>query len=224
MNIDFTKFGLPADADLQELQNRVARSNGNGVSLYSGHDKFGLAYRFFIYDNYNPVKSKAAGIELFDQIEMMEVFVDKKTRLHVMVDNQIRQTYPDEYARFIQNREAPGTPLDKWGVMPSNEIATLVKDGIFTVEQFALQPADKVQGRYPPSFFEHFERAQQFVAAKSGKVEAEKMAEKMIELQRAYADLEAKLQSIVSADAAPKKRGRKPKAEKKIVTDEDFEQ
>ncbi len=227
MTIDFTKFGLPADVDLQELQNRIARSNGNGVSLYSGHDSFGLAYRFFIFDEYNQAKSKAAGIELFDQVEMMEVFVDKKTRLHIKVDDRIRYKYPEEYARFKQNREAPGTPLDKWGVMPSNEVATLVKDGIFTVEQFALQPVDKVQGRYPASFYEHFERAQQFVAAKTGKVEADKMAQKMIDLQRAYSELESKLQSlIVSAEEAPepKKRGRKPKAEKKIITDEDFEQ
>lgn len=229
MSLDLTAYGLPEGADIAALQARVATPLGNGVSNYSGHDQFGLAFRFFIFDNYNPLKSKAAKCELFDQVEMIEIFVDKKTRLHKMVTDKIRYRYPEEYKRFKEGREAPGTPLDKWGVIPSNEIQTLIKDGIFTVEQFAMQSADKVQGRYPPVFFEHFERAQQFIASKTGNVQVEKVANELIELQRGYAALQAQLAEMAAereeilaskAKVAPKK---KPAVKKSIVTDKDFE-
>lgn len=229
MSLDLTAYGLPEGADLAALQGRVATPLGNGVTNYSGHDQYGLAFRFFVYDNYNQLKSKAAKCELFDQVEMIEIFVDKKTRLHKMVTDKIRYRYPEEYKRFREGREAPGTPLDKWGVIPSNEIQTLVKDGIFTVEQFALQSADKVQGRYPAVFFEHFERAQQFVASKTGNVQVEKVASELIELQRGYAALQAQLAEMAaekeqilatkSGKAAPKKKA----AKGKIITDKDFE-
>ena len=230
--LDLSRFGLPIDADMGELQARVARSNGNGVATYSGHDQYGLAFRFFIFDKYNKVKSQLAGVELYDPIEMIEIFIDRKTRLHQKVTDKIRYRHEEEYQRFKEGREAPGTPLDKWGVIPSHEIATLVKAGIFSVEQLALQSADRIQGKFPAVFFEHFQRAQQFVAAKTGRVEAEKMADKMLELQRGYAEMMAKMSKLEeerdlllqSGNQPAVKRGRKPKADKKIITDADFEQ
>ena len=164
-----------------------------------------------------------SGIEIFDQVEMREVFVDKKTRLHELVTDKIRHRYPEEYRRFTEGKEAPGTPLDKWGVIPSNEIQTLVKDGVFSVEQLALLDADKVQHRYPRQFFDYFTRAQQFVAAKSGRFEVEKNAEALVELQKNYALLQQQLASLMEErdDLLTKKKGGRPK---KIVTAEEAHQ
>jgi hypothetical protein len=228
MSLDFSKFNLPADANISELEKRQSIQVVDGVTRYSGHDAYGLGFRFFVFDNYNEAKSKAARCELFDPLEMIEVFIDRKTRLHKRVDDKIRHKYAEEYRRFKEGLEAPGTPLHKWGVMPSHEIQTLVKDGIFTVEQFAIQAADKVQGRYPAVFFEHFTRAQQFVASKTGVVDAAAMADKMVELQKQYAEMQAQLlalseeNKILASGSKPKKTSRgRPK--KIIVTDADFE-
>lgn len=230
---------LPPDAaaDLAKFQ---SRSVGNGVERhdYSGHDAKGLAFRFFIFDSYNKIKSEAtktslnpSGIEIYDPIEMREVFIDKKTRLHEMVTDRMRYRFPDEYRRFKDGLEAPGTPLTKWGVMPSNEIQTLVRDGIFSVEQLAMQPADKVQHRYPHQFFGYFTRAQQFVAAKSGKYEVEKNVEALVELQKNYALLQSQMASLMEQNStlmtskSPTKKKVAPKKSAKVVlTDEDFEQ
>ena len=236
-------FGLPADA-MPDLLAMHQKNLGNGVSrLYSGHDSHGLAFRFFTFDKYNKVKSEAAGgVALYDPIPMREVFIDKKTRLHEKVTERMKEQYREEWTRYEAQMEAPGTPLTKWGEMPSNEIATLVKDGIFTVEQFALQNSDKVQARYPKRFFDHFTKAQQFVARKSGLVEVEKNAAAMVELQRQYAQMEARLiqmegerNDLLSARPAAEKPARKKRGPNKkkpsklvtvsgdrLVTDEDF--
>lgn len=191
-----------AQADFEKI--KTSALSNNGVERhYSGHDGYGLGFRFFIYDRYNKMKSEAtktpanpSGIEIFDQIEMQEVFVDKKTRLHKIVNDRIRNKYPEEYRRFKDGLDAPGLSLSKWGVIPSNEVATLNKAGIFTVEQLAVQNADKIQSNFPRQFFEHFTRAQQHVAAKSGNVEVQKQAEALVEMQKAYAQLEQRLISL----------------------------
>jgi hypothetical protein len=238
MTLDLNRFGLPAEAaaDLPALQSRVAVSQGRaGVSMhYSGHDAHGLGFRFFVHEVYNKIKSEAtksranpAGIEIFDPVECREIFVDRMTRAIEIVTNKTKQRFPDEYARFVEQREAPGTPLDKWGIMPSNEYMTLLKDGIFTVEQFALQSSDKVQGRYPPAFYDYFIRAQQFVAAKTGHVEVKEMADNMAKLQRDYAQLQEQMAALMSAQ--PKAKGKskgksKAKPKGRIITEEDFNQ
>lgn len=202
MSIPLHLLPIEAQKDFERIKS--APLSNNGVERhYSGHDGYGLAFRFFIFDRYNKQKSEQtktpanpSGIEIFDQVEMREVFVDKKTRLHEIVTDRIRAKFPEEYRRFKQGLEAPGLSLSKWGVVPSNEVATLNKFGIFTVEQLAVQSADKIQSTFPAAYFEHFTRAQQHVAAKSGNFEIEKQAEKLVEMQKAYAQLEQRLLSL----------------------------
>lgn len=191
-----------AQADFEKIKSSPLSSNGV-ERHYSGHDGHGLAFRFFVFDRYNKMKSEAtktpsnpSGVEIFDPVEMQEVFVDKKTRLHKIVNDRIRSRYPEEYRRFKDGLEAPGLSLAKWGVIPSHEVATLNKAGIFTVEQLAIQNADKIQSNFPRGFFEYFTRAQQHIAAKTGNAEVEKQAEALVEMQKAYAQLERRLLSL----------------------------
>lgn len=236
---------LPVDAQVDFAKMQSKALNGNGVDRhYSGHDNAGLAFRFFVFDEYNQLKSEATktpsnpyGVQIHDPLEMIEIFIDKKTRCHEKVTDQVRWQYPEEYRRFKDGLEAPGTPLSKWGVVPSHEVATLAKAGIFTVEQLALQNADKIQNAFPKVFFDHFVRAQQFVAAKSGNVHLEETADKLVELQRNYAKMEQRLilmeaerDSILAGSQArevSKKKVRAKKASKKspvklIPKEEDF--
>lgn len=229
MSVDLNKFvrstdgvtkrlGIPLPAmaeDIPELQARVNKgvSRGNGVNMhYSGHDNYGLAFRFFIHNEKNEAASKLAKCELFDQVFCREVFVDKKTKVVQRVTQKIKDTWPDEWAAFEERKEAPGTPLDRWNHMPSNEILTLIKDGIYTVEQFAHQPSDKIK-KYPPKFREHFEAAQQFVAAKSGLPAAKEMADKFIALERDYLQLQEQV-AFLTAQSKQKGGVKKPGAKK----------
>lgn len=227
---------LPPDAqeDFAKLSTKAVDSFGAVNRHYSGHTDKGLAFRFFINDKYNKQKSEATktplnpyGVEIFDQVEMIEIFVDRKTRLHLKVDDKIKYKYAEEYKRFRDGQEAPGTSLAKWGVVPSNEVATFAKAGIFSVEQLALKSADMIQGKFPKQFFEHFVRAQQFVAAKSGRVEVEKQAEAMVELQKNYARLETELRRMqqereIILDTAPTLKKGRGRPKKIIESTEDF--
>jgi hypothetical protein len=241
MSLPLHLLPAQAQADFEKLKSSALTSNGV-ERHYSGHDGYGLGFRFFIFDRYNKLKSDAtktpanpSGIEIFDRVEMREVFVDKKTRLHEIVTDRIRAKYPEEYRRFKDGLDAPGLSLSKWGVIPSNEVATFNKAGIWTVEQLAVQNADKIQSNFPRQFFDHFTRAQQHVAAKSGNVEVEKQAEALVEMQKAYAQLEQRLLSLeeektallkatlnkTAAPATTEKRGRgRPK---KIILEEGVE-
>lgn len=178
---------LPPDA-VKDFEKMQTKSLGNGVDrIYSGHDQFGLAFRFFIFDEYNALTSKLANMEMFDRTEMKETFVDKKTRLHEKVTNAMRVKHPEEYRRFKEGLDAPGTPLRQWGVIPSNECRTLEAAGIFTVEQLSLKNADYVQSAFPAAYFEYFTRAQQHVARMSGVAQVEQNTELLVQLQKELA-------------------------------------
>jgi hypothetical protein len=243
MTIPLHLLPQQAQADFEKIKSSALSSNGV-ERHYSGHDGYGLGFRFFIFDRYNKLKSdetkspaNPSGVEIFDRVEMREVFVDKKTRLHEIVTDRIRAQYPEEYRRFKEGLDAPGLPLAKWGVIPSNEVATFAKAGIFTVEQLAAQNSDKIAA-FPKQFFDYFTRAQQHVAAKSGNFEIEKQAEKLVDMQKAYAQLEqrllsledekralleatlAKQQSAVAATTGEKRGRGRPK---KIILDEGAE-
>lgn len=219
------RMGIPMPAmaeDLPELQARVNKgvSRGNGVNIhYSGHDDYGLAFRFFIHDEKNDAASKLAKCEMFDQIECREVFVDKKTKVVQRITQKIKDKWPEEYEAFQNRREAPGTPLDKWGVMKSNEILTLVNLGIYTVEQFSMQPGDKIK-KLPQNFRDHFESAQQFVARKSGLPAAKEMADKFLALEKAY---QKQQEEIAFLTAQAKQKTGKPKAKKAPVREKKSE-
>jgi hypothetical protein len=238
------QFQFPPEAvqDLQ-MQNLQQIPIGSGASRFmSGHDK-GVAYRFFTKPLYNEVASKLAHYEKFDEVEMIEWLTDKfnhpteqvrflpEDLLHVdNLTGEIRGTYAEAYRRYKEGKAAPGTPLEKWGVFNDGEIATLSMNGIFSVEQYAALPRDRVAGKFPQAFVDAWERAAQFVNGKQNRMAADKQAEEMLELSRENAKLKAEFEALKAAFAAQgapiatksKKRCGRPKKNVSPKLDDDL--
>lgn len=173
--MDLSNYKLPKDANPPQLS---AYQLDNGVARYSGHKK-GLGFRFFVHKQYNPLKSKLLNREIYEEKEMIEYFIDKKTKGHFLVDDAIKREHYEAYDRFKRGLEAAGTPLNQWDALNYEEVVTLAKEGIFSVEQFATLPRSRVEGRFIPSIVEAFDRAIRFVATKHERVDLDKYAEEM---------------------------------------------
>lgn len=242
-NAILDQFQFPPDAIDGLMQANLQQvSVGSGASRFmSGHDK-GVAYRFFTKPVYNETKSKLCGYEKFDEIEMIEWLTDKYNHpteqvrflpeelLHTdTLTGEVRGRYSESYKRYKEGKAAPGTPLEKWGVFSDGEVATLAMNGIFSVEQFAALSKDRIASKFPTNFVDAHERAIQFTNGKSNKVEADKQAAQMLELERKNAKLEAELEAIKAAitaqgsrrDAEDKEEKRRPGRPRKVIDQND---
>lgn len=196
--------------------------------MFLAHDK-GTSYRFYIHPIYNAQKSKIAKYERFDDITMIEWFVDKRNKPVEQVrflppellalDEEGRATggrYAESYNRWLDGVKTPGLPLSKWGVLSDSDVATLSSGGVFSVEQFASMPRAKVTGKYHTEIIEAFERAIQYVAGKIATVDRDQHADEILALHKANAEKEQaieELQMQMKALLSKKKGGRPRKVE-----------
>lgn len=190
--------------------------------MISGHHK-GVGLRFESRDEYNPVKSEELGIEVYDPYEVCFRYIDRKNIIPMRIPQDcppnllkfdkktnecIGGLWKDAYLAWKTGRKAPGTQLRAWGVMPSYEIASLEADGIWTVEQYAEIPADRIASRYPQSFVDAHKRACQYVAGKEVRARAEATAgefERVKAENAAMAERLAKLEALLEEKTEPKK-------------------
>lgn len=216
-------------------QEEITKSGVNPVSIgdgvnrlqMSGHDR-GLSYRFDTHLEYNPAKSEAAGYEVFDEIEVCFRFIDRKNIIpmpvfmapkEILAFNRagecIGGRYKDAYLAWKSGKQAPGTSLRKWDVLSNTEIASLEADGIFTIEQYAEYPRERIVSRYPQNFIDAHTRAQQWVAGKEIRAKAgehvamiKALEAKLAEQEREKIDLAdrlAKLEALTSGEARKEK-------------------
>lgn len=202
-------FILPGNAAADIAQKMRAVDMGDGVSMMSGHDG-AMSYRFFVHPEYNSVKSEELGYEVFDEIEMIEWLADRGTKPTEQVrflppallsfnreGQAVRGKYLDSYLRFKEGKNAPGMPLNKWGVLSDGEVATLGAAGIFSVEQYAAMPKDRIAGRYPDNFVDAHSRAVQYVNGKLVREANQETATKLEALEGANSELLAKYNELM---------------------------
>ena len=206
-------FELPEGAaeDIAK-QNLQAVQLQDGVTRFmSGHDG-GVAYRFFEFSDYNIVKSKNLGYEVFEPVEMIEWLLDRKNKIPERVSrlpeallrfNKYGECsggrYKESYMRYKEGKGAIGTPVTKWGILSDCEAASLTAEGIYTVEQFADYPTDRIEGVYPQNFVDAHERAKQFVAGKTNRDQNEKQGQKLAALEKQNQELLARLEELEKA-------------------------
>lgn len=203
-------FKFPEDTlDGIKKLNLKSTAIDDGVSRFiSGHDQ-GVAYKFFVLPIYNALKSKAGGYEVFDEVEMIEWYPDSFTvavervrllpeaLLHVdEFTGEVYGKYAESYKNFKLGKAQTGTQLSKWGVLSDGQVATLNSNHIYTVEQFAAFPKAKIQSKFPADFVEAYERAQQHLATKEQRFEADKRASELAELTQRNSKLESELQAL----------------------------
>lgn len=237
------QFNLPnGAAEAIKAKGMIAKEIDDGVSRFmSGHDR-GIAYRFFIAPSYNKVKSKLAGYEVYDNLEMIQWFVDRRTQPTEIVkflpeellefdkDGEcIGGDYAEAYRAFKEGKATPGLPLGKWGVLSEGEVASLVAARIYTVEQFAAQDRKKIEGTYPSQFLDAYERAGLYAAGKERREMDKAAVDKMAELalkneqnETRIQALQARLEALLDekANEAPAPKPKKAIKEKNFLEDE----
>lgn len=226
-------FILPGDAnEALAKKNMQMMSVGDGVNrLVSGHDG-GVAYSFFVHAEYNDKEAKKAGYEAHDEVEMIQWHKSRKqkptervsclpTQLLEFNDEGkcIGGRYKESYDRFKTGQQAPGLPLDKWtvGDLSTGEVAALIKEGVYTVEQYAAMSEDRVVSKFPEKFIKAHERARQYVGGKEMRAASEQQATKMLQLEQSNAELMAELKAMKEQLMSPKKATPKKKTAKKTT-------
>jgi len=232
------QFPLPEVAmENFRKQNYQSSKIDDGVDMFMAHDT-GVSFRFFNHAEYNANKSKLVKYEAFDNITMIEWFVDKRNRVVEQVKFLPKELlsldedgvcdggkYQETYERWLTGVNSPGMPISKWGVLSDAEAATLASVGVFSVEQLAAQPRGKMEGKYSLEIVQAFERAIQYVAGKAGRVDLDKHADEILKLSKesakkdeAIAVLQEQMAQLLArdtdTDSAPK---RSPGRPKKIV-------
>ena len=228
MDIDAFLHAMPEVAQEEIVKRGInAVSIGEGVNRWaiSGHDQ-GVAYFFKKDLIYNPTKSETEGYEVFDEMEQVYRIIDRKNIIPAPIKMLPRELltfnrdgvciggkYKDSYLNWKNGLTAPGTSLRKWDVLSDSEVASLEADGIFTIEQYAEYPRDRLTSRYPQSFIDAHVRAGQWVAGKEMRAKAGEQATKMAELEALNKDLAERLAKLETGQVvkAGKKKGVKNK-------------
>lgn len=238
MDLSFLEqYNLP-----QEAVEGIRRLNlqnvqvSDGVTRFLAHDR-GVAYRFFVYEDYNKRKSdeqkkKGKNYGVFDSIEMIEWYKDRFCKpterlrflppelLQITDDGEVYGRYAEAYKKWKQGLTAPGLALNKWGLLSDSDVATLNHAGIFSVEGFAAQPRSKVEGRFPESITEAFERAIQYVHGKEHLEQASQREEQIKTLMEQNQMLLTKMEELAAkVNAKPKGKPGRPK-KVKVITEE----
>jgi hypothetical protein len=217
-------FILPAGASeaISKAKMRTVELDDGVSRLMTGHDG-AMAYRFFIHAEHNKIKSEAAGYEVFDEYEMIEWLADRGHKPTEQVrflpgellsfnrdGEAVGGKYLESYRRFKEGKATPGTALAKWGILTDGEVASLSAAGIYTVEQFAAQPKDKIEGKYPQTFVDAYNRAKQYVNSRQMALEKEETVSKLQELQAANEEL---LKRLAKLEQSSKRRKKEDKEE-----------
>ena len=215
----------------------------DGIGFLSGHDR-GVAYRFFTHQERNSIKSKISGYPVFDELEMIEWHKDRfdkpveRVRFLpedlLMFDEDgicVSGRFKESYLRFKAGLGATGMPLARWGVLTDNDIATLTAMNIFTVEQFAAQPRNKIAGRMTPELTEAFEQAIEWVKGKDVRDVSGKQTEQILavtqensKLKDEMSVLRDQMTALMSGNQGAKKKAGRPKKEIIVDETEDFEE
>lgn len=185
-----------------------------------GHDR-GIPYWFQLVEQYNPTQSEEQNREVFDAVEVCFRMIDRKNIIPMPVKGCPQEflrfnrqgelvggRYADAYKRWKAGESMPGMPLRKWNVLSVHEVASLEQDGIFTVEQYAEYPLDRLTGRYPEQFIEAHSRARQWVNGRALMEQAGEQSLKLEKLEAEKTDLAerlAKLEALLEEKTEPKK-------------------
>lgn len=214
-----------------------------GVSIMDGHDR-GVAFRFFRITEPNTQKTKLAGsrVLLHDTEDCIEWNKSKRSkpveRVRFLPEGLLKvekdddgeliitghPTYVEAYKRYKKGLKEPGLSLTRWGYLDDASVATLVSEGVFSVEQFASLPRSKVD-RFPLDIREAFEHAIFYVNGQKGRFEAEEQGKKILSLQAeiskrddALAAMQEQINELMSY--SKKAKSSKKKKESKEVIEE----
>lgn len=121
--------------DQRELKaNKVAIVRENDAGL---HKTFYMKAEAYFDDE---------GLTKFRDVEMLKIKVSKNSETHIRVTDEERARFPREYEMFKRGQQiqVTGTPIDQWPALMPSHVAILRSLEIYSVEQLALTPDQKV--------------------------------------------------------------------------------
>jgi hypothetical protein len=220
------KFELPSnieEAGARETVNKLQfKSIEQGVNVMSGHDK-GVAYRFFTTEEFDGGNSDSnieaeCVLPLYNEHDAVEFLFSRKRRPVQFVKHLSRErirfgadgeviggTMAEDYKRWKAGSGPQGTPLELWKEIGPGTLKTLQSQNIFTVEQFASMPREKVQDIFPKSIQVIFEHLVDYISGKEAAEVSAEYEEKVAQLEAQIAELQASKESVPEVK---KKRGR----------------
>lgn len=128
--------------DSPEFQIPTAYSVGNGVATpkaYAGHTGK-LNFHFYTIEEVNWLKSKEAGYEVSDIVEIVEFKNDSKCSAAHRIDASLFSLHPEilgEYQNWKQNKISNITEIRSWDALTVSEMGILISCGFVSVEQIA---------------------------------------------------------------------------------------
>lgn len=201
---------------------------GDGVTRFVNENDNGVAYRFRTISVKNAIQSKAAKFDVYDEVEVIQWVKDRFQKpvamvkelppelLHIADDGEILGgRFAEAYKRFLEKKESPGLPLDRWGVLSEGQVASLASMGIFSVEQLASKSETWVNSKFgAKGFFANaWEQAVQYTNGKENKVAAQEHIEQIVSLQQDNSKLRDELEQLkqMVMGGAPKRKARRPR-------------
>lgn len=222
----------------------INSGGGGTVNDYemAGHDR-GIAFRFFIALSPNGIKSEEFDMEINDEIPMIEWFVSKKhkptERVHMIGDAllkfakvktldrdgkyQMRVRQPLEctggklkeaFIAWQAGVQSPGLALSRWDKLSMSQVATLNSLGVYSVQQFASMPRDRVEGRMPKDLVDAFEDAIRFINAQKPMEDVQEYANQVVLLKQKDAQREQEMAAMRAQLAALEAKNAEPKSTK----------
>jgi len=172
--------------------------------------------RFYLKPEKSIFKSEREGKPVFEDREMVEIRVpgDRKTEVHSYVKEEHKRRWPQYYAAFKAQQEAPteGTPLAEWPKVTRSQVEELGFFHIKTVEQLANLSDDQLSKCLPMGGFPLRDAAKRMLEQAAGSAPAEKLAAENSELRGTMEAMKAQMDAMreqmdkmvaATANAAP---------------------
>lgn len=187
-----------------------------------------LAVQFYSRPLQNEFESEKQGRPIFADMDFVKIFVpgDSTTVIDVPVREEHKKRFPLHWAHY-QNKHGGdqkeiGTPLSQWPRLSQAQVEELRALKFYTVENVAnasdanLQRLGMVAGTSPHAFRDHAIRflslAKDDATAQAAEDRAKALEDQMAAMREAHEKALAEMRELVT-QAAPKKRGPKPKAQ-----------
>lgn len=225
------QFPLPQEAAVDLQRKGISEQRlQDGVSLMTSGHHGGLSYRFFVHQTRNEVLSEKTDFPVFESEDMIEWYRDRKNKITEKVrflpkellkfdkydGTCIGGLYKDAYDRFKAGLSVAGLALRTWNKIPEGAVLALEELGIFTVEQFAAQPRQKIETRFPKELQEAFQLAIEYVNGKDTREQAQQTAQQLMavmnenaKLNKEMEDLREQMAALISGQEAPARKSKK---------------
>ena len=181
----------------------------SGLSAGAGLDDFGATNFEEMNRGVTPVfirepvkndqKTKAEGRPIFDEMEIVRLFVagDQYNQVSHPVDDRIKERFAKQYREWKErgtDRHISGTPLRQWPLLTVANVAEFEALNVFNVEGLATLPDSALQRSF--GLREWRAKAQAYLEAAKGGAAAAALAEENLAMKDEIASMREEMKRL----------------------------